>query len=377
MTALPLVTIAKDGSFELLPSTIKKLKQLEGPVAVIAIAGLYRTGKSYLLNRLLGKQKGFAVGPTVQPCTKGIYVWGDPPKRNGVNIILLDTEGLGSTQQDQAHDTKIFSLALLLSSYFIYNSMGTIDERALEGLHLVTNLTKHISTKSNNQMSSFMPNFIWCLRDFSLKLEYENGQPMTEAQYLENSLTFIPQKDGKQEKKSNDKNAIRECIKTYFPRRDCACLVRPTNEESELQNIDSISENKLRPQFLKQMNALTEKILNGVQPKRIMNQSLNGDRFVLLLEGYVTAFNNGVAPEILGTWESIAILENQKIVKSELISYEKGLAQTMKNKPLDDATLSKTNNSLKLAAMNSIQKNGLGEDVCLDYTDCDFEYNIS
>jgi hypothetical protein len=365
MTALPLVTIAKDGSFELLPATLKKLSGLEGPVAVIAIAGLYRTGKSYLLNRLLGKQKGFAIGPTVQPCTKGIYVWGDPPKRNGVNIILLDTEGLGSTQQDQAHDTKIFSLALLLSSYFIYNSMGTIDERALEGLHLVTNLTKHISTKSNTAMSSFMPNFIWCLRDFSLKLEFENGQAMTEAQYLENSLNFIPSQktDGKHDKKSSDKNAIRECIKTFFPRRDCACLVRPTNEESELQNIDSISENKLRPQFLKQMSALTEKILSGVQPKRIMNQCLTGERFVLLLQNYVNAFNNGIAPEILGTWESIAILENQKIVKSELTNYEKGLALAMKNRPLDDATLSNTNNALKLAAMNSIQKNGLGEDV--------------
>jgi len=364
MTALPLVTLAKDGKFELQASTLKKLSQLQGPVAVIAIAGLYRTGKSYLLNRLLGKQKGFAVGPTVNPCTKGIYVWGDPPKRNGVNIILLDTEGLGSTQQDQSYDTKIFSLALLLSSYFIYNSMGTIDERALEGLHLVTNLTKHISAKSNTAMSSFMPNFIWCLRDFSLKLEDENGVPMTEAQYLENSLNFTSSKSaGKDDKKSSEKNAIRECIKTFFPRRDCACLVRPTNEESELQNSDAISENKLRPQFLKQMSALTEKILSGVQPKRIMNQSVTGERFVLLLENYVNAFNNGMAPEILGTWESIAILENQKIVKNELATYENGLTVAMKHKPLDDATLTKTNNALKLAAMNSIQKNGFGEDV--------------
>jgi hypothetical protein len=364
MTALPLVTIGKDGSFELKPDTLKKLSQLEGPVAVIAIAGLYRTGKSYLLNRLLGRQAGFAVGPTVNACTKGIYVWGDPPKRNGVNIILLDTEGLGSTQQDQAYDTKIFSLALLLSSYFIYNSMGTIDERALEGLHLVTNLTKHISTKSNTPMSAFMPNFIWCLRDFVLKLEYENGQPMTEAQYLENSLNFQPPKDGKKAKKSDDdKNAIRECIKTFFPRRDCACLVRPTTEESELQRIDSISESKLRPQFLKQMSELTEKILSGVQPKRIMNQAVTGERFVMLLQNYVHAFNSGMAPEILGTWESIAILENQKIVKSELSEYEKGLATAMKNRPLDDVTLTQANNALKLAAMYSIQKNGLGEDT--------------
>lgn len=39
MSALPLVTISKDGKFELLPSTLNKLARLEGPVAVIAIAG--------------------------------------------------------------------------------------------------------------------------------------------------------------------------------------------------------------------------------------------------------------------------------------------------------------------------------------------------
>lgn len=83
----------------------------------------------------------------------------------------------------------------------------------------------------------------------------------------------------------------------------------------------------------------------------------------MLLKNYVEAFNNGLAPEILGTWESIAILENQKIVKTELSQYEQELSKVMKNKPLDDASLLNANNSLKLAAINSIQKNGLGEDI--------------
>ncbi len=52
---------------------------LKGPVGVIAVAGQYRTGKSYLLNRmLLNRQKGFGVGPTINPCTKGLWIWGTP-----------------------------------------------------------------------------------------------------------------------------------------------------------------------------------------------------------------------------------------------------------------------------------------------------------
>jgi hypothetical protein len=35
-------------------------------------------------------------------------------------------------------------MALLLASFFIYNSTGSIDENALNSLSLVVNLTKHI-----------------------------------------------------------------------------------------------------------------------------------------------------------------------------------------------------------------------------------------
>jgi hypothetical protein len=47
------------------------LKQLQAPLGIISVAGMYRTGKSYLLNRmLLGRSGGFGVGPTINPCTK-------------------------------------------------------------------------------------------------------------------------------------------------------------------------------------------------------------------------------------------------------------------------------------------------------------------
>jgi len=47
------------------------LQAIPGPLGVVAVAGLYRTGKSYLLNRmLLNRSNGFGVGPTINPCTK-------------------------------------------------------------------------------------------------------------------------------------------------------------------------------------------------------------------------------------------------------------------------------------------------------------------
>lgn len=56
--------------------------------------------------------------------------------------LLIDTEGIGSVEEEQNHDIKIFLLAMLLSSYFIYNSVGTIDDMALQNLGLIVR-SKH------------------------------------------------------------------------------------------------------------------------------------------------------------------------------------------------------------------------------------------
>lgn len=45
--------------------------KMDAPLGVISVAGMYRTGKSYLLNRmLLNRSRGFDVGPTINACTK-------------------------------------------------------------------------------------------------------------------------------------------------------------------------------------------------------------------------------------------------------------------------------------------------------------------
>ena len=55
------------------------LSQLRGPLGIVAVAGMYRTGKSYLLNRmLLNRSDGFGVGHTINPCTKGVWMWSRP-----------------------------------------------------------------------------------------------------------------------------------------------------------------------------------------------------------------------------------------------------------------------------------------------------------
>ena len=98
---------------------------------------------------LLDRQIGFGVGPSINPCTKGLWIWGTPisgftPEGLPINVLVVDSEVIGGLDEDNNHDMRIFSLAMLLSSYFLYNSVGSIDENALSNLSLVANITKHI-----------------------------------------------------------------------------------------------------------------------------------------------------------------------------------------------------------------------------------------
>lgn len=56
----------------------------------------------------------------------------------------MDTEGLNSCNRDINIDIKIFTLSVILSSYFIYNCLNSIDENTLESLSLVTNLANYL-----------------------------------------------------------------------------------------------------------------------------------------------------------------------------------------------------------------------------------------
>ena len=64
-------------------------------------------------------------------------------------------------------------MAMLLSSFFIYNSQGSIDEKAAQSLSLIINLSKILQKGGEKEMQDILncfPSFMWLVRDFALKL---------------------------------------------------------------------------------------------------------------------------------------------------------------------------------------------------------------
>ena len=142
---------------------------------------------------------------------------------------MLDSEGLGSIEEDINHDLRLFSLTLLLSSMFIYNTLGSIDENAIDSLGLVLRLCERLKADHSNDF----PDFYWVLRDFSLALVGKDNKPLTPNKYLEQSLNPQPGD-------SDVRNKIRDSIRSSFEHRNCFTFVRPLTNEEELQKLDTL-----------------------------------------------------------------------------------------------------------------------------------------
>jgi hypothetical protein len=147
------------------------------------------------------------------------------------------------------YSTQIFALAVLLSSLFVYNQLGAIDEAALDRLALVSEVSRSLAGKAQGsgaaassdddaavaaEAARFAPSFLWLLRDFYLDLSDE-GRPITPREYLEAALRLAPGAGPA----VASKNQIRRSIAGLFPSRDCFALVRPVNDEKQLQQLDS------------------------------------------------------------------------------------------------------------------------------------------
>ncbi len=139
---MQLLKINKNHKFEIVQETVEFLTDVEGGVAICSIVGKYRTGKSFLMNKILELkgENGFKVSPTVDACTKGLWIWSKQiyNDKENLNIFFMDTEGLDSVDRDDTLDTKLFALSVLLSSYFVYNSIGAIEENSISSLALIT-----------------------------------------------------------------------------------------------------------------------------------------------------------------------------------------------------------------------------------------------
>ncbi|KAG7397812.1 hypothetical protein PHYBOEH_000193 [Phytophthora boehmeriae] len=366
---------------------ISLLENLTEPVAIVCLAGQYRTGKSFFLNQLashrgelpwcqdttavsngnlsngISGENGFRVGPTTQSCTRGIWLWApQPPVRNpsGQLVLFLDTEGMAATDNDESYDAKIFSLGLLLSSLFVFNTMGVIDEGAIDRLYLVSELTKHVCASTHpaavssttgvstedsalsgdkleesRALAPHFPPFVWLLRDFLLDMQID-GTDLTANEYLEKALDAREISATASEStrlRQEERNRTRASIRVLFGKRECLTLVRPVTDERDLRRAAELADSELRSEFVEQMVSVRRRILSSVPAKELFGKVLDGPQMAQLVRCYTDTMNSGAIPDIKAAWEYVADATCQAALAAAIEVYDTVMETTTGKKP--------------------------------------------
>jgi hypothetical protein len=320
---VPLITCV-DGRYAVDADTLSWIQAKSGGFSVVACAGRYRTGKSFLLNRLARADAGtgFGVGDTVQACTKGLWVYKkwistDDPNRD---ILFMDTEGIDALDADDTHDVRVFTLALLLSSVFLYNSVGPIDETSMQTLSLMTRVTENVKLHSRSEdtnlgeIAKHMPAFFWVLRDFSFALVDKESNPLTPDAYLEYAL----------QTGDSNKDQVRGAIRGAFSTRHLVTLPRPSKDVSM-----SDLEHRLRgvtPKFNKAVDALRQSLFAAARPFSAHGEVVSGRMYGALCTHLAGLVETGSVPVMQDSWSLMAAVHARDLKEECLKEFEQRLA---------------------------------------------------
>ena len=315
----PIKLIEFDKSnFKLNKEALNIIRSIKEEIVVVSIVGKARTGKSYLMNLLLNNNnqlnEGFKVASSINSCTRGIWLWNTPRQKinSSAKIIFLDSEGTNSVDlSTKTYDSKIFALIILLSSLFIYNTNGNIDEQSISELALSSYLSSTIAINSNKNIdkekliSDLAPKFIWTLRDFTLdKIDPDTGEEISSDEYLE--LCLRNKSSGKNNEQNN---IIRENIIKYFKERECVTLPRPIDNEENLQNLNNIPFSQLKLNFRTEFLLLKRKVYETSKPKIFNGKKITGPILADLLIILIDCINSGKIPNINTAWDNIILTE--------------------------------------------------------------------
>eukprot|EP00252_Welwitschia_mirabilis_P006983 TRINITY_DN1796_c0_g2_i1.p1 TRINITY_DN1796_c0_g2~~TRINITY_DN1796_c0_g2_i1.p1 ORF type:complete len:846 (+),score=251.56 TRINITY_DN1796_c0_g2_i1:162-2699(+) len=140
---------------------------------------------------------------------------------------------------------------------------------------------------------------------------------ITPREYLE--LALKPMQGAR--KDVGAKNEIRESIRALFPDRECFTLVRPVNNEKDLQRLDQIPFEKMRPEFRAGLEALTKFIFQRTRPKQVGSTFMTGPVLAGLTQSFLDALNAGAVPTIATSWQSVEENECRKAYEGAVESY--------------------------------------------------------
>lgn len=257
-----LIDVEEDGkAFHLSEEALRYLSRQASPLYVVPVLGVYRGGKSFLMNRCMGLRApysgGFGVGHSQDTHTRGIFVCAEYVEGLGT-VVWMDTEGLFSSEYAKsAYGPKIFSLALLFSSAVLLNSVKVLNNEFFSFFseqQQVARVLRHGLSSEGLPEGDLLPrnlSVVWVLQ-----------QPISYEEASGGELTS--QLDGFLEAPGDE---AREHIRRDF-RHHLHVVPSASHNVSLWGKLDRASEDELSAAFLEASRELREKVLGLLDSAR-------------------------------------------------------------------------------------------------------------
>lgn len=335
----PIVLIEKnDTDFCLSPAARALLRSpalANRKLKIIGIVGKYRTGKSFVMNRLLGQEKGFELGHETNGKTRGIWAWFSLQPDSDEAVVGLDSEGLFDTANADKVDMKIFLLMMMVTSLFIINTERSVDAQTFRSLQFVCDMKTLLDVGA---ASVFAPDLLWLVRD-ALKLTKDMK---SWDDYLEQKIEEVASKaDGK------EGGDVAKTLKSVFKRRRCVGLPCPVKDQDDLEKIEK-SADLLSEKFLNAAKECVASVLLDLRRFSIEPPAadgaeescaieLNGQSFADFVDCIVQSVNSDSRIEVPDLFQEVKCREFRRAVEAARKAFLSEIDST--KLPLTDSLL--------------------------------------
>lgn len=302
------------------PEGVAALSALTGPVATIVVIGPFRSGKSFVLNQILGLpcDRGFSVGHERHAQTKGIWFWGVPQRvgRPPINVLYVDTEGFEAAGKSNVYDDRVFALSALLSTVLVYNLPETLKEADIQKLQFAVELAEEFKGRAaagvgggaavGERPPPFqLPSLLWLIqRDFL------HGRTVSEM--VKGALRTVP--NPRSDPNVAHLNAIRASLSAAAGDYEAMGLAQPHLERTRLC---SLADSELDPKYREQRAQLRETVQRMVGKAAAKKRLMTGPQFAAYLGTVVRALNAGEIPSV----RSVTDTFNERIAAKALRAY--------------------------------------------------------
>jgi hypothetical protein len=260
---------------------------------------------------------------------------------------------------------------------FCYNTKNALTADSIKKLAVMSVLSGRVKLRPSSfddcdedLDKSECPDFMWVIRDYSLQ------STLTPKQRLDAFLEDESSKNINDRKKLNDvneRNEIRDKMKSSFRTMDCYYLPCPVSDgtdgktlEDALQTMDKIEWTKLRQPFREGMDNLCKKIKDCIRPKRIDSISVNGKIFAGYIKEIVENINSNETiylTESLTAGIKLAAFESLEVVKKKYLEELNKLQF-----PIDWTCFDKIEIKLNDECVEILKENVIGKSSILNET---------